>query len=180
MMTLPRRLLLLLLFCITIVSIFYYFRFKSNEQIKVEKNDAIFVEFLPCLKEPRILVASPGSKIKELFDSLNCRLKQVNSELMEEEVHSGDRIWLDSSGVLHKGRMDGKKLYTLGLKMPLNSASEDELSLIPGIGRELAQRIVKKRDEIGSFKSYSQLLEVKGIGGKKLRLLKEATYISED
>lgn len=176
-MFLPRRVLLLLLFCLLIISIFYYFRFKYQEQIKIEKRGAIFIEFSPCFKEPKIVIALPGNKIKDIFNSVNCRIMPVNSKIMEEEVKSGDRIWVDSSGVLHRSRMDGYKLYTLGLKMPLNEVSEEELARIPGIGNKLARRIVNERNVSGRFKNFQDVLKVKGVGRAKLKVLMEYTYL---
>ncbi|RXJ83616.1 helix-hairpin-helix domain-containing protein [Arcobacter sp. CECT 8985] len=48
----------------------------------------------------------------------------------------------------------------------LNSASYKLLSFVSGISEKLAQNIVKHRDEIKSFKTKKQLLDVKGIGQK--------------
>jgi competence ComEA-like helix-hairpin-helix protein len=55
------------------------------------------------------------------------------------------------------------------LKIYLNSASEKELIRIRGIGPTLAARIVDYRRKNGSFRRFKDLLNVKGIGEKKLR-----------
>ncbi len=73
--------------------------------------------------------------------------------------------------------MDGYKLFTLGLKIPLNEATEDEIAQIPGIGAELAERIVRERNNSGRFKDFQDLLKVKGVGKAKLEVLKEYTFI---
>jgi competence protein ComEA len=46
----------------------------------------------------------------------------------------------------------------------LNSATAQELDVLPGIGPVLAQRIVAHRDEQGPFRSVDQLDDVPGIG----------------
>lgn len=45
----------------------------------------------------------------------------------------------------------------------VNTASEADFSILPGIGNITAHRIVKFRGEIGGFKAVSQLKRVKGI-----------------
>ncbi len=57
----------------------------------------------------------------------------------------------------------------------LNHATLDELMTIPGIGRELAQRILYYRYEHGGFRDVSELKTIEGIGDKKLTELH--TYV---
>ncbi|MGL1901566.1 MAG: helix-hairpin-helix domain-containing protein [Fibrobacterales bacterium] len=54
----------------------------------------------------------------------------------------------------------------------INSASALELTQLPGVGPKLAQHIVNFRVKNGDFKSMDELLEVKGIGNKKLQRLR--------
>lgn len=64
----------------------------------------------------------------------------------------------------------------LGIPMPLNRASEQDLELIPGIGPKLAQRITSFREQKGPFKNIADLKAVKGIGEKKLKQI--TPYVS--
>jgi len=61
-------------------------------------------------------------------------------------------------------------------KVNLNQASAKDLEKIPGIGRTLAQRIVEYRKVHGVFSSLEELLNIKGIGLKKLKVLKKYLY----
>ena len=50
----------------------------------------------------------------------------------------------------------------------LNTATKEELMLISGIGEVTAGKIVEYRERIGKFTSLDQLMEIDGIGEKKL------------
>jgi len=64
-----------------------------------------------------------------------------------------------------------QSLLLLG-SIPLNSATTDELCLVPGIGPILAQRILLFRQNNGEFEDFDDLLQGKGIAEKKLEILK--------
>jgi len=48
----------------------------------------------------------------------------------------------------------------------INTASESQLTELPGIGPAIAERIVRHRQQIGPFKAVEDLKQVKGIGDK--------------
>jgi competence protein ComEA len=54
----------------------------------------------------------------------------------------------------------------------VNRASEEELTSLKGIGPTLAKNIIKHRQENGLFRAVDDLLQVKGIGAKKLEGLR--------
>jgi comEA protein len=58
-------------------------------------------------------------------------------------------------------------------KIRINQAPAKELELLPGIGPVLAERIISLRESKGKFKKVDELLEVNGIGSKKLEEIKE-------
>lgn len=54
----------------------------------------------------------------------------------------------------------------------INTANATELQSLKGIGETYAKRIVDYREENGEFKSTDELLNVKGIGKKRLEDIK--------
>jgi len=57
---------------------------------------------------------------------------------------------------------------TLDYPINLNTASQEELESLPGIGPTKATDILVYRDEVGSFSSIDELLNVTGIGPSTL------------
>ena len=60
------------------------------------------------------------------------------------------------------------KVRLPGQKINVNTASEAELSQLPGVGPKIAKEIIARRAMYGPFRSPKDLLEVKGIGKKVL------------
>jgi len=54
----------------------------------------------------------------------------------------------------------------------VNSAGEQELQKLPGVGPAMSGRILEYRREHGGFKSVDELEEVKGIGPKTLEKMR--------
>jgi len=64
--------------------------------------------------------------------------------------------------------------------LDLNAASEEELTALPGIGEELARRIVEYREAGGPFESVEELTEVSGIGPGKLAALEGLVTVEDN
>jgi len=64
------------------------------------------------------------------------------------------------------------------LRINLNTAPADSLQLLPHIGPVLSERIVAYRVNVAGFDSVGQLVEVKGIGAKRLAQLRP--YLTAD
>jgi comEA protein len=54
----------------------------------------------------------------------------------------------------------------------VNTATSEELQLLPGVGESRARAIVEARKARGGFKSVEELVEVKGIGSSLLEQIR--------
>jgi competence ComEA-like helix-hairpin-helix protein len=62
--------------------------------------------------------------------------------------------------------------------LDLNSASEAELNLLPGVGPKLAKEIVEYRDVHGNFSAIRDLQQVHGIGDGKFSTLERFVFVA--
>ena len=63
------------------------------------------------------------------------------------------------------------------VQVNLNTATAEQLETLPGIGPDLAQRILNYRDDNGPFKNIEGLLNVKGIGDGKFNKLRDMVTV---
>lgn len=64
-------------------------------------------------------------------------------------------------------------------QIDINDASADQLIVIPGIGKVMAERIVQFREEHGAFKRVEDLLKIKGIGEKSFQKIRAYVKIGK-
>ena len=60
----------------------------------------------------------------------------------------------------------------------VNTATVEQLQLLPGIGKARAEALVALRKQRGGFKSLDELLEVRGIGAAGLEKLRPHASLS--
>jgi comEA protein len=96
-------------------------------------------------------------KIEEHFRFVPHTEAVFQAETGQEKKSSIQKRLVDSTG---------------GTGIGINTATKRELESLPGIGPALAERIVVFRSQRGAFKTLDELLQVKGIGEKKLEKMR--------
>jgi competence protein ComEA len=96
-------------------------------------------------------------------------------EILAQKIERSSRISIaaEEGG---KGRvviepMAPARLKVLSVPIPLNTATAEALDILPGIGPKTARAIVEFREQNGKFSSPDDLLQVPGIGPRKLAAL---------
>jgi len=84
-----------------------------------------------------------------------------------------DRAQLEQTGISTEIAVSQEEILPDLSPLDLNTATEDELAQLPGIGEELARRIVTYREENGPFKTVEELMDISGIGEGKFEALSD-------
>ncbi|OEK70361.1 transporter [Staphylococcus equorum] len=163
----------------------------SNEQPKQIKTEDIFVDVKGAVKHPDIYKMKSSDRIKQLLDraivtddadlsKINLAEKLVDQKLIyipkkEETINSNQQTTENINNSINRStNSNSTKVIdnsTNKEKININSATEEELLTVPGIGPSKAKSIIEYREQNGAFESIEQLTEVKGIGAKTLEKL---------
>ena len=154
-----------------------------------EEEEKIAVHITGEVKKEGIVYLKQGARIVDAIDAAGgeteeADLSQVN---LAYELQDGQKIYIpnkkekisqyitENSGnnVIVEGNNSSVNQKGGNEKLNINTATQDELDSLPGIGPSLAERIISYREENGNFKSTDELQNVKGIGDAKYADIKD-------
>ncbi|MGB9700205.1 MAG: ComEA family DNA-binding protein [Thermodesulfobacteriota bacterium] len=118
-------------------------------------------------KATDVLGKNPVTKQSQSFDL----------EKEDQKVWEGNHLYISGEGN-NLRTVSGESVRlsnspALLLPININKATFEELSTLPGVGPKTAQAILAFRDAHGPFKSAEDLLQVRGLGPKKLAAIRE-------
>ncbi len=140
------------------------------------------IEAAGAVKNPGIYTFDKPATPYQVIQSAGGLLykHRLLSDTLYDTLDTGMRIALQASNSdcaqLIITPMSSEKRLVLGIPVKLNQASVEGLAMIPGISHALARRIVEFRESHGPFKTWNDLMCVKGIGPKNLEYFRP--YIS--
>ena len=118
-----------------------------------------------------VLILAFGLIYPQLRDS-----GQVNSDLetwaKDSTILNRKVAEIESHWEARRKALEEEKKANASFRVNLNTATKEEFVKLPGIGPELARRIMEYRIGNDGFSSIAELSRVKGIGIKKLERMK--------
>ena len=151
----------------------------------IEEEEEVIIDIKGAITNPGVYRVKQGSIIQEVItiaggltsdaDTKNLNLsKKVSNEMVitvftKEEVK---KIEEEQLPIKEKDNLTPKKNELISI----NTATEEELSTLPGIGEAKAKFIISYRENCGKFKKKEELKNIKGIGDKIYEKL--ASYIT--
>ena len=154
-----------------------YFAEEENI-IKEEAKKVIVVHIIGEINKPGIVELEEGARVIDAIKKAGgttekADLAQINLAYI---LKDGQKIYIPNTA-----DHDKKIEYNTANiennikeeKININTADEDELQRLPGVGASTAAKIIKYREENGSFRRIEDIQNVKGIGEAKYNDLKE-------
>jgi DNA uptake protein ComE-like DNA-binding protein len=161
---------LILALCLLAINIFPNLYYLSQENILSAPTDTaekhVWITGSPKVDEGLYLL-TPG-QLEETFPEL---LPLVTRTTASPEFHSRVSAIQYESGLPQSVNLPPAVANIFFKPIPINRAEKEILSTLPGIGPVLAGRIIDRREDKGPFRSKDELLNINGIGPKKLARL---------
>jgi competence protein ComEA len=144
----------------------------------------VVVHVSGAVKQAGVYRLAPDSRVADAIEqaggaSENADLDALN---LAEPLQDGQKIHVPRKGEasapttasVSPPRTPRRAPQAAAVQFPinLNTATAEQLEAIPGIGPVLAQRIIEYRQTHGRFQSVDELLEVRGIGPKRLESMR--------
>ena len=166
----------------------------NNTTNEIKEENVIIVHVSGAVNQPGIVELSENSRIADAIERAGglkdeACIDEINLAYMIED---GIKIHIPTIEEQKKKDEDGDKtensnLYITGEsktteknnnqkktgKININSATQEELETLPGIGPTIALKIINYRKENGKFKSIEDIKEVSGIGESKFNSIKD-------
>jgi len=162
------------------------YRFRK---LGLTKQDAVLVSFLLAVFLIGLIIKLSGWNNKDQtgFDysakdrEFEQRIKTAFTELkssplttsQENKLKELESINDSLTGLKDAERESVKSVLKLDKKININLAYSADLQILPGVGEVTAERIIEYREHHGNFRKIEELMNVKGIGGKKFGKIKE-------
>ncbi len=112
-----------------------------------------------------IKMAVPVRPVKHIIPD------RCSSKVAEEGDLLKFTLQNDGTGIILCDLMPANDRILLGIALDINSVSESDFELLPGVGPVMAKRIVEYRQKNGGKIKVEDLLQVEGIGEKKFKMI---------
>ena len=154
----------------------------------------LVIQVSGAVAQPGVYHLPPGSRVQDAIRAAGGLLPEASPETINqaELVQDGDLVWVPfkaPQNELLPGAPPGTPPSTppaLPSRLPeraastttafpvnINTATGEELEALPGIGTELARRIIEYRTTYGPFSDPEDIQSVDGIGSGKFEAIKD-------
>lgn len=142
----------------------------------------LLIDVRGAVAKPGVYTLPAGSRVQDALAQAGNLLPNAETRSLNfaRKVNDGEQIYVPLVGEVtvvapaaNKGIPSTLATKTPIGKININTATLEELDLLPGIGPAIGQRIIDYRNENGAFKQTEDLKKVRGIGDSVFGQIKD-------
>ena len=158
----------------------------------------IVIHITGAVQKPGILILTEGARIADAINAAGGNTEQadLNEVNLAYELQDGQKIYiptkedtakLEEKAYITSGSGNNVIVQTIDTEgnsenggnkqVNINTATQNDLESLPGIGESIASRIIEYREQNGKFEKIEDLQNVKGIGDAKFANIKEQIVV---
>jgi competence protein ComEA len=154
---------------------------ETNQEVTSQSTASLKIKVYICgqINNAGVYELNANSRVIDLITLAGGAKEDANLESLNlaEILVDGQKVYIPSNKEVSSQSFnynnDTNNNFFKNKLININFASKSELENLPGIGPELAQRIIDYRTNIGSFKKKEDIKNVTGIGDKKYESIKD-------
>ena len=168
----------------------------ENSNETVEENNTIVVHITGEVNYPGVVVLKEGARVVDAIEagggetdkadlgSLNLAYMLSDGEKIyvpnkeETSQENQEREYITSAKADLEQSENGAKSTGTNFKININTAKQEELTQITGVGESTAKKIIEYRTQNGKFKSIEDIKNIPGIGDSKFNAMKEEITVN--
>ncbi|WP_330501331.1 helix-hairpin-helix domain-containing protein [Peribacillus frigoritolerans] len=150
--------------------------------------EIIKVDVKGAVKSPGIFTAQAGDRVIDLISAAGSFTEKADTDKVNFAQIIEDQmvIYVPEIGEEDKGNLENIQVGTSGDAVTkgtsgglvnLNTATQEDLQTLTGIGPSKANAILEYRESIGKFKEVDELKQVTGIGDKTFERLRDSISV---
>ena len=149
------------------------------QEQKDNDSSGIYVYICGAVKNPGVYELEKGSRVYQLVDAAGGLNEDADdrSVNLAETITDGQMVRILSVTEAEGGSEQEFANYASGIttdgKVNINTASEEELMSLSGIGQTKADGIIAYREEHGAFRNTEEIMQVSGIGESTYEKIKK-------
>ncbi len=140
--------------------------FSQDENIGSVKRPEYVYEIRGEVESPGFYSYENKQTIEQLINACGTLRDGIKSIKLKQELQTGTRLVFN--GAIKIDSIDAAARINFFLPICVNDASQEDIELIPGVGKKTAESIVCYRDKKRGIKDLKELINIRGIGKKKL------------
>ncbi|NLY42594.1 MAG: hypothetical protein GX066_01175 [Clostridiaceae bacterium] len=150
----------------------------SQQEPEDKEPKKIMVHVKGQVRNPGVVVLDEGKRVWDAVKTAGGALDtaDLNAVSLALPLRDGQDVYIPAKGevdnysqmALAHGTMNEKDS-----RININTADEDELMKLPGIGPATSKKIIDFREQNGGFKKIEDIKNVPGIGDKKFEQIKD-------